>query len=319
MNEIFHAFNLPVIPVNWNNGFWLSANLWDTFDYTKILIRDVPCIIARPLGNAPPVDTLLGQFSKVRMEEDVPIVLHLNSMTEKRRKELLGAQIPFVSPGQIYLPFLGQQYQQNLRNNSFTVQFHLTPLSQQLLFLLFYRAGERFGIDTLTKQLDAGSSSIAPAIVQLQNLGFVEADESMDDVVINHSMSRRALYVLAKPHLANPVRSIRYTADSERVSSLPLAGETALSEYSMLAPPWVRSVAYDGAEDDFPGTSELQDRNRQVRIEYWSYSPAMLSGKIGVADVLSVVSSLIGFATEEDDPRLDKALDEAVDEALGAA
>ena len=137
------------------------------------------------------------------------------------------------------------------------------------------------------------------------------------NAIINKSMSRRSLYDLAKPHLISPVRSVKFVDSDNRACALPLAGETALSEYSMLAPPWVRTVAYDGALEDFHGTSELMDRNKQLRVEFWAYSPIMLSGKDGVADVLSVVSSLADYAAQEDDPRLDKALEEAIDETLG--
>ena len=316
MMEIFQAIDMPVIPVNWNNGYWLSADLWYSFDYIKVKIGDIQCIIAKPLREVPPVETLLRQFDKVQQEENVPIILQLNRLSMKRRKELLGANIPFISSGQIFLPFLSQNLHQRL-NNTQTSQSLLTPLSQQLLFLLFYRDNTHFRVDSLAEILSTDEMSISDSINRLRQLSFIATDRDGDYAIINHSMSRRALYVLAKPYLISPVRSVRYIENDKRVSGLPLAGETALSEYSMLAPPWVKSVAYYGAIDDFNGISELEDRNRQVRAEFWSYSPVILSNKAGVADVLSVVSSLIGYAAGEDDPRLDKALNDALDQALG--
>ena len=317
MNEIYQAFGVPVIPVNWNNGYWLSADLWATFDYVKVLIGDVPCVVARPLREVPPVDALLGQFRKVRLEEDVPIVLEADQLSKQRRKELLSANIPFVSTGQIYLPFLGLEMEQN-PNDRRLAQSFLTPLSQQLFFMLLYRWGESTTVDSIPSRLGSDAETVASAFSDLQQLGFVEVDDDGSGyAAVNRSMPPRALYVLAKPHLINPVRSVKYVDADECMGGLPLAGETALSEYSMLAPPWVKTVACDDPVDEYSGTQELVDQNRQVRVEFWDYPPAGISCKEGVSDALSVVSSLYDFAADEDDPRLDKALDEALDGVLG--
>jgi hypothetical protein len=314
MNEIFQLFNLPVTPVNWNNGYWLSADLWDTFDYTKVLIGDVPCIIAKPLHKVPHVDALLGQFQKVKLEDNVPIVLQLCRLSERRRKELMKADIPFVSPVQIYLPFMGLELQQKTKQ---TAQSVLTPLSQQLLFLLFYRGNEFYRVESISEILDADRIMISNSLMQLQSLNLVKTEDDGDNVIINQSMPRRALYVLAKSHLIDPVNAVRFVNADKYMSDMPLAGESALAEYSMLAPPMLKSVAYYGDLDDIPGTSKLVDKDKQMRVEFWAYSPVTLSVKAGIADALSVVSSLTSFAASEDDPRLDKAIDEALNEALG--
>ena len=316
MVELFQAFNLPVIPVNWNNGYWLSADLWDTFDYIKVKISDIPCVITKPLCEVPPVETLLEQFDKIQLEENVPIVLQLNMLTGKRRKELLRANIPFVSPGQIFLPFLDMNLQQRHYNKRMSLN-PLSPLSQQLLFLFIYWNNVHFRIDSLVEKFSSDEMTIANAISRLLQLNFVATDRDGDYAIINQSMSRRALYVLAKPYLINPICSVKHVLSDNKTCGLPLAGETALSEYSMLAPPWIKSVAYYGALEDFHDTPDHIERNKQLRVEFWVYPPEILSDKAGVADVLSVVSSLIGYAAKEDDPRLDKALDEALDNALG--
>ena len=319
MNEIYQAFGVPVIPVNWNNGYWLSADLWATFDYVKVLVGDVPCVVARPLRDVPPVNTLLGQFRKVRLEEDVPVILEVDRLSWKRRKELLSANIPFISPREIYLPFLGMKLEQNTGSKRMAQRF-LTPLSQQLFFMLLYQRGISIPVDSIPGRLGSDALPVADALNHLQQIGFVEIDNNSGNYVsANRSMPLRALYVLAKPHLISPVLSVSHVnGDGDtRLEELPLAGETALSEYSMLAPPRGRTVACDCLMNENPGSLKPVGRNNQDRVELWAYSPTRISGKEGVADALSVVSSLYGFAANEDDPRLDKAIDEALDEVLG--
>jgi len=317
MTEIYQAFNLPVVPVNWNNGYWLSSSLWETFDYIKVLIGDAPCILARPLYNVPPISTILEQFHDVRREENLPLVLHLSEASVERRITLIAANIPFVCPEQVYLPFIGLESKPEFNNRPLKTNV-LKPISQQILFYALYSAKPAFQVDELVGMLDVSSIFFMRSVNQLQRYNLIAAGECGESITINRSISRRALYVLAKPHLVNPVRAVRYVTNNERISALPIAGETALSEYSMLAPPHVKSVASLGSPKDFDCTPTLVNRNEQVRVEFWRYSPEFMSNKPGTADVLSVVTSLAGIAADEDDPRLNQALDEAVNDVLGA-
>jgi hypothetical protein len=115
------------------------------------------------------------------------------------------------------------------------------------------------------------------------------------------------LFDKAKPHLLNPVRKRFYVDNEALPPNLPLAGETALGEYTMLSSPRMAVYAYDGKMNDLTGMDTLVDWDAQSQVEIWRYSPTVLSPKSGAADPLSL---WVSIANEDDDARLGIAKDE---------
>jgi hypothetical protein len=104
------------------------------------------------------------------------------------------------------------------------------------------------------------------------------------------------------------VRDIVYAPRNDNTAVLPLAGLNALSEWTMLSPPTVTTFTHFNKTDKISGDNAISDRERQVRVEVWKYSPTVLSDTPNIADPLSVIVSLVG----EKDERVTQAIEEVL-------
>ena len=103
-----------------------------------------------------------------------------------------------------------------------------------------------------------------------------------------------------------------YIDKTQVTENMVFAGETALSEKTMLNPS--RVVTYAISEKDYDKTlltDELIDPNKQVRLELWAYSPKQFS-EDNSADDISIVLS---FA-DTNDERIEEAVDELQERRL---
>ena len=94
--------------------------------------------------------------------------------------------------------------------------------------------------------------------------------------------------------------------------NMVFAGETALSEKTMLNPS--RVVTYAISEKDYDKTlltDELIDPDKQIRLELWAYNPKQFS-EDNSADDISIVLS---FA-DTNDERIEEAVDELQERRL---
>ena len=108
------------------------------------------------------------------------------------------------------------------------------------------------------------------------------------------------------------VKEAGYIDKTQVTENMVFAGETALSEKTMLNPS--RVVTYAISEKDYDKTlltDELIDPDEQVRLELWAYSPKQFS-EDNSADDISIVLSF----TDTNDERIEEAVDELQERRL---
>ena len=130
--------------------------------------------------------------------------------------------------------------------------------------------------------------------------------------LIESKYSRYELFEKAKVYLKTPVRKTGYIDKTKVTENMVLAGETALSEKTMLNPS--RVVTYAITEKDYDKTlltEELTDPDKQVRLELWAYNPRQFSDD-NCADDISIVLSF-GDTVDE---RIEEAIDELKESRL---
>ena len=109
-----------------------------------------------------------------------------------------------------------------------------------------------------------------------------------------------------KVYLTTPVRKTGYIDKTKVTENMVFAGETALSEKTMLNPS--RVVTYAISEKNYDKTlltDELIDPDKQVRLELWAYNPKQFS-EDNSADDISIVLSF----TDTNDERIVETVDE---------
>jgi DNA-binding MarR family transcriptional regulator len=296
-------------------GVKITANPWDgaerlpymlaeSYVFRRVTLDDTVCVFAEPLGEVPPVQTILRNIERIREVDALPVVLKLNGLSGVRRQALIEARIPFVATEQVYLPFLGVALSERLYAEP-KPREKLMPTTQLVLFAYLYQKNDKMYTSGLDKKLGISAMQVTRAVRQLQKLNLAEVSKDGVQVLIQGKATRRALFESAEPYLLDPVREIVYAPRDERTAALPLAGFNALSERSMLSPPTVTTLAHYSRTDKIGGDNALIDREKQVRVEVWKYSPTVLSDTPNAADSLSVITSLKG----EKDERVEQAIE----------
>ena len=120
------------------------------------------------------------------------------------------------------------------------------------------------------------------------------------------------LFQKIRVYLSNPVRKVGYINKKQVTEDMVFAGETALSEKTMLNPSRVTCYAISAKKiDQTLLCQELIDPNEQVRLELWAYDPKQFIDGHS-ADDISIVLSFNG----RNDERIEEAIDELLERRL---
>lgn len=307
MKYISEALGVTVKYEPWNDFTGLPMYYSSNYDIRMVRLGDTPCLFIKPKGELPTVPALKKHFEVIGSKVAMPRVAILDGINSRQRKSLVNAKIPFVvDKSQLYLPFMGIVLSERF-NRPKPFAEKLMPTAQVLLFHYLYLAEKKLYVSGMSDELSVSKMQITRAVEQLASLGIITPHKDGVRVFIESVEKGAALFERAKPFLLNPVRKRVYVENDELPKGLPLAGLTALSDYSMLAKPKTPVFAYYGKVADIQGTDTLID-DEQIETEIWQYNPNLLSARVGVADPLSVVVSLQNI----DDPRVEQAIDEVL-------
>jgi DNA-binding MarR family transcriptional regulator len=305
MSYIADTLSIKVSAELWDGAARLPFYLTDAYMFQIVTLGEVKCLFVKPKGELAALAAVKKHLSKIAESVEAPLVLDLSSLNARQRKALTAARIPFVVEGnQFYLPFIGAMLREryvNRRERSET----LFPAAQLALFSYLYQGEREMYMRGLAELLGLSAMQITRAVKQLAALELVTTRKDGVQIVITGTESGSALFDKAKPHLLNPVRKRFYIERDVLPVNLPLAGVSALSEYTLLNPPTVTVFAFDGKVNELPGTTTLVDADAQAEIEVWRYSPIMLSDKVNLPDPLSLWATLA-----DDDARIEIAKDE---------
>jgi DNA-binding MarR family transcriptional regulator len=235
----------------------------------------------------------------------MPLVLEINALNARQRKALIRDHIPFVMDGvQLYLPFMGILLQERYPAPCPQGE-RLMPTSQLILFHYLYQKKREMYANGLAGFLGMSAMQVTRAVKQLSALGLFQTQKDGVQIVCTGATEGAALLDKAKPYIQNPASKKIYVEKDVLPQGLPLAGFSALAEYTMLNPPSLTTFAFGGKASELNGTKTLVDAEEQAEVEFWRYPPEMLSARRGFADPLSLWATL-----PDGDPRTESAKEE---------
>jgi len=308
MVDLSDVFGIKVIYEPWEGTDSIPYFLNEAYDFRKVIMDGTPCLFAEPRSQAPEIQSLIKHFAAIYSTAALPVVLKINVVSGEYRKALMEARVPFVASSQAYLPFMGTVLQKQLYSEP-KPREKLMPSSQMLLFAYLYQDRGEMYTSPMAEKIGFSAMQITRAIRQLCSLNLIEVSKEGVQVVVKGKANHRALFENAATYLLDPVRDIFYVPRDERISHLPYAGISALSEMSMLAAPEPQTYAYYSKTNKLHGERGLTDSEKQVRVERWKYDPSSLSEKDNIADPLSVIASL---KDERDDARVEQAIEDVL-------
>lgn len=294
----------------WDKVSVLPLYLKGSYHFQIAYIDDRRCILLTPIDELTTLNALKKHIKKIQTIEKLPVIVRLNSISFYRKKSLIEQRIPFITKKQMFLPFMGAFLMKEKETNNKIEKF--TP-STQLLFLMYlYQRKKKLYMSEASKILPYSAMTLSRSVQQLESTGLFKVSKEGVRKVIESTYSQRELFEKAKKYLISPIRKKGYMEKSAVTKDMIRAGESALSEMTMLNPSIVETYAIDAKLfDGIQYTPEFIDPDQQICIELWSYDPKQFATD-KTADVLSIVLSFL----ENTDERIEEAIEEIIEREL---
>lgn len=300
----------------WNTTDILPLYLKAGRKYSVLCIENTKFLLIRMESKAFNLTAFQKQLKKLCEYWPDGVVLCFERLTAYQRKALVENKISFIVPeSQLYLPCLGIVLQERTASEKKVVS-KLSASSQSLLlyFLYNYETTPLKKVD-LSKLLGVTAMNITRAVQELSSLNLVDVQRTGRSDYVLPVCSGKQLYDTAKPHLINPVQKQAFVKLCDDFMSLPLSGESALAEHTMLNAPAIQCRAIDrktykhfqeiGINHIDPAWYSKTD---YIKLEIWKYDPIMYVQN-GVVDIISLVST---FANTKDE-RIEMAIEEILE------
>lgn len=269
--------------------------------YAVVLDGQALCAIETTAPDLPPPGRLVKQLHKLSdllgRDSDLCCLVtdHLDAYSRRRLVEM---KQPFCLPGQqLYWPALGL-IQTRIREKSrpMTLGGHMSPAAQQaLLAILLRRIELPSAITALARPLQLSPITASRVAAELTGSGLLQVEDEGRNRWLQSKQALATVWAQAQARLRDPVmRIVRVREKQKPIQARLLAGETALAEQTMLAPPPIPTyaMAHLGWRDAGRGIEVIEhDDDGLCRIELWRYPPERLSEGPCV-DPLSLVLSL---------------------------
>lgn len=307
---IDHIFGLSIRYEPWDNKSILPLYIVNSYQFYTAYIENIRCIVIKPIEELPTLPSLKKQIQKIRVIDDVPVVLYSKTISFYRRKSLLENHIPFMTDKQVFLPFIGTLLVDEKEREKIKDKF---VYSTQLLFLAYmYNHEKKVYVSDLSKSLPFSAMTLSRAVKQLDMTDLFSVYKDGVNKVIESKYSYKELFERVQHYLLTPVRQVGYMDQSLVTDHMVLSGESALSEMSMLNPSRIRTYAvYEKDFDNSQLIDELIDPDVQVKVEIWAYNPQLFT-HTNISDTLSIVLSL----KENKDERIEEVLEDILEKEL---
>lgn len=301
---IDHIFGLSIRYEPWDKKSILPLYIVNSYQFYAAYIENIRCIVIQPIEELPTLPSLKKQIQKIRVIDDVPVVLYSKTISFYRRKSLLENHIPFMTDKQVFLPFIGTLLVDEKGIEKTKDKF---VYSTQLLFLAYmYNHEKKVYVSDLSKSLPFSAMTLSRAVKQLEMTDLFLVYKDGVNKVIESKYSYKELFERIQHYLLTPVRQVGYMDQSLVTDHMVLSGESALSEMSMLNPSRLRTYAvYEKDFDNSQLIDELIDPDVQVKVEIWAYNPQLFT-HANIADTLSIVLSL----KENKDERIEEIIED---------
>lgn len=232
-----------------------------------------------------PLKQTLNQLENVMA---MPVAFAFDTLSDFQRKNLIEEGIPFVAASSVfYLPFLGLAY----RRRKYTaapkplkkgeILPKLTASAQAFFLFMLYQVKEsRISKTEAARQTGLTPMSVSRYCRELLDRGLIKETKDGNTTQITCAKTGRALFDKALPYLDNPVKRVTYHAPSpEFPGKLPAAGESALSQVSMLVPPDKATFACGPRVEQAKEKGVLKEESGfakylYAKLQVWKYDPA---------------------------------------------
>ena len=241
------------------------------------------------------------------------ISFEFEEISKTQRDALIKHRIPFVAfPGQVYLPFLGVMLSDQFRKINKVRVDKMMPVTQ-MLFIYLLRQNTDYTLKSVAADaLGLTRTSMTRASEQLLAMGLIDQEKVGKEFRMRIKYGQQGMWEKARPYLINPVQKRIVVRERDVRGNYLVAGESALSEYSMLNAPKVKTVAlYKGSiktEELEEIDARWEETENLLQLELWKYDPFIFADGDKV-DRISLACSL----ADCEDERVEMAVEEMLE------
>ena len=276
---IDNIFGLSIRYEPWDKKSILPLYIVSNYQFYTAYIENIRCIVIIPIEELPTLPSLKKQIQKIRVIDDVPVVLYSKTISFYRRKSLLENHIPFITDKQTFLPFIGTLLVDEKEPEKIKDKF---VYSTQLLFLAYmYNHEKKVYVSDLSRSLPFSAMTLSRAVKQLEMTDLFLVYKDGVNKVIESKYFHKELFEHIQHYLLTPVRQVGYM------------NQSLVTDY--------KTHLID----------ELIDPDVQVKVEIWAYNPHLFT-HTNIADTLSIVLSL----KENKDERIEEVLEDILEKEL---
>lgn len=305
------TLNVTIETHPWKNQSSLPFFLIDAYNFFEISLFDQPCLlmIAQESINITP-GMIRKHWEQVQKHWDGPIIYVQSILPSFNRKRLIEQHIPFIIPGnQMYLPHFAIDLREHFRKIHSKKQKSFSPGTQTVvIYALLRETDEKLTPSALADRLGYTIMTMTRALDELQAAEIGEFHREGRERYWLFS-NKHSLWNLARPFLRSPIKK-RVWIKSYQFKIL--AGLSALSHFSQLAPPFLQVFAVGHNQWEALKQSDLEElpvsEGASSELEIWSYNPELFA-KDGVVDPFSLYLCLEASGDE----RIESALEDMMD------
>lgn len=263
-------------------------------------------------------DALARQVEKYELATSRPVALFFEKTSALQKKAMFKNGIPFLStPSALFLPFLGiamQKRKAHAPETVLDVQKKLAPQSQVLFLHMLYKVKDAYVSKAdAARATGLSAMAISRGSKELEARGLVKLKEHGRTIQMTCTTTGHNLFAKAEPYLTNPVEKNIVIMSDNLKSDYLKAGESALSEMSMLSAPKAQTFACTKSDIspttiDYTKDSRWIPSEKMANVQIWKYSPNLFAIN-GHVDPISLYMSL----KDSTDERIQASLEEMME------
>jgi hypothetical protein len=310
-NYLNEALNVSIDVRHWKNPENLPFFLMDSYEFFKLSIFEQSCLLMVPKESTEITPGLISKCYKQAQKNCEDCIIYAqSSLSSYNRKRLVEHNIPFIIPGnQMYLPHLGIDFREHFRKLHGKTEKPFSPASQAVvIYALVRQTNEGLTSSHIVGKLGYTLMTINRVFTELKAAQIGEFFQEGRERCWTFS-DKRTLWKQTAPFLRSPVKK-RLWLKSHQLKII--AGLTALSHLSLLAPPSLSVFAASMHQWEIwqkLGCEELPSADgADIQLEIWNYDPGLFA-KNNVVDPFSLYLSL----KAKQDERIESALEEMME------
>lgn len=226
------------------------------------------------------------------------ILLLLDHVPNAIRRQMVERQIGFIAPGaQLYVPEALLDLRERAPAIAIAPADQISPTTQLVLLAILQGVAlEDEHLTELAERIHVSIMSISRTLDELEALQLAKARRVGRQRRLHMLLGGHELWEAVQERLQSPVRKVRVVSGRIEDHIAPLAGESALARYTMLATPRVEtrailSVRWKRLKERLALSPAAAFDDDRVEIQTWAYDPQILA-RDAVIDRLSLYLSI---------------------------